>query len=144
MNRPPLPCLGLIRQLGHWAPPRAKYLAFTVLTTQTALADTAEHDPLWQGIWAYQSEWCAFADKIGSHNPAPIRLSATQFDGYENSCTITQSIQAGDQRAWILDMVCQSEGSTYDEQILVMLADDDTLWQFHGAGAPTQFTRCKE
>ena len=98
--------------------------------------------PAWEGIWAAEADWCRFADKVGSHTPAPIALSRRSVDGYENSCAVTSVSQIGELRAWRLGLECQSEGASYDEDTLVMLESDDVLWRFWGTGAPVKFVRC--
>ena len=93
------------------------------------------------GIWAAEPDWCAYASQIGSHDPAPIALTETEFLGLENSCTITEVRGTGVGFSWAIDMVCQSEGSTYDDQMLVLLAGADELYIYRGF-APVRFNRC--
>lgn len=93
------------------------------------------------GIWAAEPEWCAFAAQIGTHDPAPVALSETEFLGLENSCTITRATPTGVAQSWALDLQCQSEGDYYDGQMLVFMAGADTLYIYDGF-APTRFERC--
>lgn len=109
-----------------------------VLLAAPVWADSAP----WHGAWTGDVTWCENADRIGSVTPAPVRLTATEFLGYENSCEITD-VQDLEMRAWVITMQCQAEGEVYDERRLLM-AFDDTLWMWGGAAEPTVFTRCPE
>jgi hypothetical protein len=106
------------------------------------LAATAEP---WEGIWAYDPDWCQFAGRIGSHAPAPIEITATEVNGLENFCDVAAVTPGpGGNPWWSLTLDCAAEGDTYDAATLLMLENPDTLWRFDGAGAPVRFTRCKE
>ena len=105
-------------------------------------ADAVEHANKWVGIWAAEPAWCAFADQVGSHKPAPISLNLESVDGYENSCAVTGVAQVGEMRAWRLGLLCQAEGSEYAEETLVLLESDDVLWRYWWDGEPVRFTRC--
>jgi len=100
--------------------------------------------PDWVGIWAAEQEWCQWADRVGSHNPAPIEITKTQVNGLENFCEITSVIDTGMYNAWTLALACSAEGETYDEVTMVMVDRTDTLWRWFGVGEPVRFTRCKE
>lgn len=97
-----------------------------------------------EGIWAAEPDWCAFADRIGSHDPAPVRITATEIAGLENTCHITAIEARPDENLWHLTLACEGEGQTYDERTTLMLGDENTLWRWYGAGEPLRFTRCTE
>lgn len=95
----------------------------------------------WQGIWAWDKEWCARANQIGSVTPAPIAITAREVHGYENTCQIRQATPLKGMAAVHLDMVCMGEGSTYNEQRL-MMGQGDMAWMWFGQDKPLMFHRC--
>lgn len=98
----------------------------------------------WQGIWAFDPEWCAEADQIGSVTPAPIKITATDVLGYENSCSIVKTTNMDGAAALHLQLRCQSEGDTYDEERVLMRTDETGLaiWIWFGSSDPVLFQRC--
>lgn len=116
-------------------------LAGLVWFVSAAVGVAAEPAP-WAGVWSADPSWCAAADRIGSVTPAPVRLTAQTFDGYENSCDITSAQQIGTTDAYRLTTRCQSEGSTYDDALLVILEGPDRLWQVFGGFDAVAFLRC--
>lgn len=98
----------------------------------------------WIGDWAGEPEWCEFADRIGSHTPAPIRFTAEEMIGYENSCGIVEVNDIGVGRGWAFELSCYSEGSSYEENWLLLLENTDIAWIWRGGGPPLSFTRCTE
>ena len=105
----------------------------------------AQAQEWWQGVWAFEPEWCASADRIGSVTPAPIAITATELLGYENSCAISDVRVMDGAGAVHFRVTCQSEGDTYDEERLVMRADTtaSAIWIWFGAGEPVRFQRCE-
>ncbi len=106
------------------------------------LAAPAWAEAPFEGIWAHDPEWCAQADRIGSVTPAPIRITAEAFQGYENRCDITEVTEIEDLNAWQLSMTCMAEGMESEENRLLMLAED-RIWMWFGAGEPVSFERCE-
>lgn len=98
--------------------------------------------PDWSGIWTSQPDWCQYADQIGDHDPAPIRITETEVTGLENSCTVTDVRGNEQMRYWELTLACSGEGEHYEDTALLMLDGQDTLWRWFGGGAPFKFTRC--
>lgn len=96
----------------------------------------------WQGNWAAEPSWCAMVDQIGSVTPAPIALTATEVVGYENSCSITSVRDMPKVAATQLTLRCQSEGSSFVEDRLVMAGENSSLWMWFGYGDPIRFHRC--
>ncbi|MCK4712817.1 MAG: hypothetical protein KAT26_08055 [Marinosulfonomonas sp.] len=105
-----------------------------------ALADS----PDWVGIWAFDPDWCQYADQIGGHDPAPIGITETEVSGLENSCSITEVRSNEEKQYWEFTLSCSGEGEQYEDSALLMLDGPDTLWRWFGGGDPAKFTRCKE
>jgi hypothetical protein len=99
----------------------------------------------WQGNWAFDPTWCAQADKIGSVTPAPIAITQDEVVGYENTCSITRATSMDGVGAMHLQLRCQSEGDTYDEERLLMRTDETGLaiWIWFGSSDPVLFQRCE-
>lgn len=97
----------------------------------------------WVGIWAFDTEWCAVADRIGSVTPAPIAITETEVLGYENTCAIAKARELGGVGAVHLKLNCQGEGETYKDQRLILKQDDQTIWIWWGNDEPVAFHRCK-
>ena len=114
-----------------------RLLAIAVLL----LPGFADAEP-WQGVWTADPAWCVNADRIGAATPAPILITAEQIAGYENTCWIRKVTPVGTMNAWHFTLECESEGSTYDDQTIVMIGDDNSIWQWFGIGEPVRFQRC--
>ncbi len=112
--------------------------ALTLLATP-ALAEA----PNWTGIWTSDPEWCQYAELIGGHDPAPIRITETEMTGLENSCSITEVRGNEQKQYWELTLSCSGEGEQYEDTALLMLDGENTLWQWFGGGAPFKFMRCE-
>jgi hypothetical protein len=99
----------------------------------------------WQGNWTADPAWCAQAHNIGSVTPAPIGITQSQVIGYENSCAITRATPMDGIAAMHLQLRCQSEGNTYDEERLLMRTDETGLaiWIWFGSSDPVLFQRCE-
>jgi hypothetical protein len=106
------------------------------------LCTCAQAEP-WHGIWSYDPAWCTQADRIGSVNPAPILLSATEMLGYENSCDIISKTEITELNAWKIQTTCYSEGDHYEDARLLMV-DGDTLFMWIGGDEPIRFGRCPQ
>lgn len=70
------------------------------------------------GRWAANTGWCA--------NPAgaerPIRITASRFEGYENSCDITNIRQLTD--GYEAALTCLGEGQTSNERVRLSVQGD--------------------
>lgn len=99
----------------------------------------------WQGNWAFDLAWCTQVDNIGAVTPAPIAISPHDVVGYENSCAITRATAMDGVGAMHLQLSCQSEGNTYDEERLLMRTDETGLaiWIWFGSSDPVLFQRCE-
>ncbi len=96
--------------------------------------------PPWAGYWAADPAWCANTN--GEVPEAPIYLADTEFRGYENGCDIISAapLAAGD--AWDVNMACMGEGEEYENDLLLMVENDTTLFWWD-EGFMTHFTKCQ-
>ncbi len=109
------------------------------------LPGVAMAEDWWQGAWAFDPEWCAEADNVGSVTPAPIKITETEVLGYENTCDITDVQKMDHAQAVYLRLSCQSEGSRFDEDRVLMRTDETglTIWRWFGSGDPELFHYCQ-
>ena len=91
------------------------------------------------GSWAAQASWCG--NTTGPERP--IRITTTTFEGYENSCRISQVQQTNSAYEAVLD--CTSEGTTTQERVRMRVVDDRlTLsWLDRAGSQSTEFVRCQ-
>jgi hypothetical protein len=95
----------------------------------------------WEGVWAFDKDWCQYSDQIGEHDPAPIRISRNEFVGLENRCVVNQLKAL--EGEMVLDMECESEGITYADRIYLRVEGDALKIRRTGEDA-TVFRRCSE
>lgn len=90
------------------------------------------------GTWAAQEEWCG--NTTGPERP--IRITTTRFEGYENTCAISQVRQMNTAYEAVLD--CTAEGTTTQERVRMRVVDDRmTLsWLDRAGSSSTEFARC--
>lgn len=101
----------------------------------------AEDSP-WIGDWAADPAWCAAAGRTGEVPEAPIRITATEFQGYENRCKITETDPLTVLPGAELVLECEAEGETFaDARLLVIDAADSMLMLVPGA-EPLRLSRC--
>lgn len=60
------------------------------------------------GHWAAQPDWCQVTGEA-----RPIEITASRFEGYENSCEITSVRPDGD--GYRVAMTCHAEGDVLEE-----------------------------
>ena len=95
----------------------------------------------WEGVWAFDKDWCQYADQIGEHDPAPIKITRNEFVGLENRCTVTQlDAVAGE---IVLDLACEGEGIPSLDRVYLRV-EGDTLKIRRTGEATTVFHRCSE
>lgn len=116
-----------------------KHLITLVMLAAPTLAAAED----WHGIWASEPGICQYKNQLGGHDPTPILYSATEFIGLENRCEVKGSQRVGGLPAWRLTLTCTGEGTTYDEDRLLMISDDGRLWEFDGIWEPFGYTRCE-
>jgi len=95
----------------------------------------------WQGVWAWDKDWCSSAGQIGSVSLAPIAITDTEIQGYENTCQITGTQEVADLNAVALTLACWGEGESYDDARLIMRGED-AIWMWFGSDEPVQFHAC--
>lgn len=114
-------------------------LAACVFTAFGSYADISVKADTWEGIWAFERDWCQYSDQIGEHDPAPIKITRNEFVGLENRCAVNQlSAVAGEM---VLDMSCEGEGETYADRIYI-LENENTLKIRRDGEQATQYYRC--
>lgn len=93
--------------------------------------------PTFVGRWAGREAWCA----APSGDRRPIEISTSRFEGYENSCAITDLAQAGD--GYDLTLTCAAEGEVARERVRLAVAGDDMrlTWLTRG-GLEVSLKRC--
>lgn len=93
--------------------------------------------PAYVGSWAAERSWCA--NTLGPERP--IMVTETTFNGYENTCQITQLEPT--EEGWNAVFVCQAEGTTSNRSVR-MVADDGRLeitWLDEGYAV--EWNRCR-
>ncbi|WP_145104026.1 hypothetical protein [Cereibacter sediminicola] len=113
----------------------------TLVLLCLAMPALAEESP-WLGDWAADPDWCAQAGRTGEVPEAPIRITDSEFLGYENRCRITEAdpLQILPGAELVLD--CTAEGETFaDARLLVIDAADSMLMLVPGA-EPLRLSRC--
>jgi hypothetical protein len=92
------------------AQPAAAPMAAEPVAVAAAEADTA---PLF-GTFARELNWCN-----GEGDGFPVTISATSFQGYENSCDITALTDNGD-GSFGAELSCTGEGQTVEESLVLV------------------------
>lgn len=108
-----------------------KAIGTLVIALCAAVGPVMAEIPPWAGYWAFDPAWCENAARVGSVTPAPIYLADTEMLGYENSCDIIFAEPVGPDRAWVLNMSCTGEGSSYEMEQLILLSPDNnrlSIW----------------
>ena len=118
-------------------------MRFIALIVCLALAAPALAAEPWEGIWAAEKDWCQYADRIGWHDPAPIRITTSQIAGLENVCDVTRITKIGQMQAWIVDMACSGEGDRYDAREMFLITHDDLLLRYTIDGFAIELHRCQ-
>ena len=95
----------------------------------------------WEGVWAFDKDWCQYSDQIGEHDPAPIRITRDEFVGLENWCTVTQRNEVAGEM--VLDLACEGEGIPNSDRVYLQV-EGDALKLRHSGEEATLFHRCSE
>jgi hypothetical protein len=112
-----------------------------IILTGVATATQAANPLI--GVWTAKPSWCAFRSQIGDHDPAPIRITATEIVGLENTCRITGTKPLM-KSAWTLFEQCDGGGEgKYKAQDLFMVDHHGVLYRFSDDGFMIRMTRCK-
>ena len=88
------------------------------------------------GAWAADPAWCEYT----TGPERPVRITATRFEGYENSCDMTE-VQPAD-GGWTATFTCQAEGMTNVESVDMRPSGDQLELTWIGSGQSVTFTRC--
>jgi len=118
-----------------------KHVALAVLAVLIALPVNAQEP--WEGIWAAAPEWCAYADQIGTHDPAPVLLTSTEVRGLETSCRVVNVQPDYEFSYYIVTSECSGEGMTWAQVDVLMLGEVGVMWRWMGGGEPVRLTRCE-
>lgn len=97
----------------------------------------------WVGIWAVDPSWCKFADQIGEHDPAPVRIDPSRLVGLERSCRITAQRLSVSPGKWQLTEICEGEGATSTERKIVTVAADFGSMSMADRERTIRFVRCR-
>jgi hypothetical protein len=108
-----------------------------------ALPAAAQEEP-WHGIWAADPAWCAYADRIGSHEPAPVEFTAEAVRGLETACAVAEAAPDYENSFYVVTSVCTGEGTTWAQVEVLMLGEGEVMWRWTGTGEPVRLTRCAE
>lgn len=102
-----------------------------------AAASAGAAEP-WEGLWAADPAWCA-----GGGEGAPVRITASAFEGLENRCEIAGIQPLGVGRSWRADLLCTGEGMTDRTSELFLLDSDGALVRYTEDGLAIRMTRCE-
>jgi hypothetical protein len=98
----------------------------------------------WEGVWAADPVWCAYADQIGTHDPAPVLLTATELRGLETECRVVDVRPDYEFSFYVVTSECAGEGSSWANVDVLMMGDAGVLWRWMGGGEPVRLTRCEQ
>jgi hypothetical protein len=89
------------------------------------------------GRWSAEPEWCA----APAGERRPIEITATRFEGYENSCAIAAVDQVAGGYDAVLD--CTSEGRTNRERVgMAVTGDLLALTYLDRGGRSVRLVKC--
>ena len=89
------------------------------------------------GRWAADVSWCA--DPQG--DARPIEITATRFEGYENSCAIGAIDQVAD--GYVATLACVAEGMSSEERVKMSVTDEVLrLTYLDRGGDPVTLRKC--
>jgi len=114
--------------------------ASAFLFGSTLWFDLTARADAWEGVWAFEKEWCQYPDQIGEHDPAPIRVTRNEFVGLENWCTVTHLKALAEET--VLDLACEGEGETYSDRVYLRIEGNSL--KIHRIGEePRLYHRCE-
>jgi hypothetical protein len=121
---------------------RTTLIAVGFLIATITFPDDALAVEPWEGIWAAEKDWCRYAAEIGSHDPAPVRITSSKIQGLENTCDVTDVTKISKLQVWIIDMACSGEGERYDDGEVFLITSDDLLLRYTRDGYAIKMHRC--
>lgn len=94
--------------------------------------------PSFVGRWAADVAWCA----APQGERRPIEITATRFEGYENSCAISAVEEVAD--GYVASLSCLSEGVGSGERVKLAVAGDTLrmTWLDRGEPVPVTLRQC--
>jgi hypothetical protein len=119
-------------------------MRFIALIVCLGVATPALAAEPWEGIWSAEKDWCQYADEIGSHDPAPVKITSSQFLGLENACDVTRVTKIDKLQAWVIDMACSGEGTSYDHREIFFITSDDMLLRYTMDRHVIEMHRCPQ
>ena len=111
---------------------RCVLVAILVLMPMAGMADTFE------GVWGHKKEWCSKTD-----DRTPFTITATEVQGYEGRCSIAKVETLGVGNSWRWQLKCSAEGTTFDQDEIVLIDHEGTLIRYHSDGLMFRYVRCK-
>jgi len=89
------------------------------------------------GRWAADVNWCA----APQGERRPIQITATRFEGYENSCMIAAVDEVAD--GYVATLACIAEGAALSERVRFQVTQDVMrLSYLDRAGEPVTLKKC--
>ena len=89
------------------------------------------------GRWAADVSWCAAPQ--GANRP--IDITATRFEGYENSCGIAAVEEVAD--GYVATLACVSEGTAQSERVRFQVTGDVMRLTYSDRGGdPVELHKC--
>lgn len=89
------------------------------------------------GRWAADVAWCTAPQGDGR----PIEITATRFEGYENSCAIGSIDEVAD--GYVATLACVAEGTSSEERVKMSVVEDVlTLTYLDRSGEPVELRKC--
>ena len=90
------------------------------------------------GRWAAQASWCA--NTSATTDQVPVEITATEFNGYESRCTLTEVTEVG--ASWEAARRCQGEGETRTDRIRMTVVENTMTLDYLDGGASVTLTKC--
>ena len=98
----------------------------------------------WVGIWTADASWCRYADQIGDHDPAPVRIDPSNIIGLETNCSISSSRISYTPDKWSITARCTGDGEIFtDKRTFIVSSDFDRLTVIFSDKRTAEFTRCR-
>lgn len=102
---------------------------------------TASANPAFTGLWASQASWCG--NTSATTDQVPVRITTTEFRGYENTCQIGQVTESD--AGWEAQLQCEAEGQRTNERARFAVSGEAmTISWLDRQSPPTTLTRCPD
>lgn len=101
----------------------------------------ASGNPAFTGLWASQASWCA--NTSATTDQVPVRITTTEYRGYENACAIGDIAETD--AGWETRLQCEAEGQRSEERARFAVSDETmTISWLDRDTPPTTLVRCPE